>query len=54
MLSSKNVIGSLEELRNIFRSDKRVNFYGAGVRLYLFYQTLDECKITVRADRILV
>lgn len=54
MLSSKNVIGSLEELRNIFRSEKRVNFYGAGVRLYLFYQTLDECNITVRADRILV
>ena len=54
MLNSKNVIGSLDQLSNIFRSDKRVNFYGAGVRLYLFFQTLDECKITVRADKILV
>lgn len=54
MLSSKNVIGSLDELCAIFRSDKRVNLYGAGVRLGLFFQTMDECKMTVRADRIFV
>jgi Mannosyltransferase OCH1 and related enzymes len=54
LLSSKNVIGSLDKLYNIFNSDKRVNFYGAGVRLGLFFQTMDECKMTVRANRILV
>ena len=54
MLNSKNMVDSLDKLCSIFSSDKRVNFYGAGVRLGLFFQTMDECKMPVRADRILV
>ena len=54
MLNSKNVINSPDWLYNILSSGKRMNLYGAGVRLDLFFQTLDECEITARIDRILV
>lgn len=54
MLNSKNLIDSLKKLYDILSSDKRVNLYGAGVRLDLFFQAVDECKISVRIERIFV
>lgn len=54
MLKSNNLIDSLEKLHDILSSDKRVNLYGAGVRLDLFFQAMDECKISARIARIFV
>lgn len=54
MLSDKNLINSLDQLHRILSLNRRVNLYGAGVRLDLFFQMVDECKMTVRIDRILV
>ena len=49
-----NIIDSLDKLCSIFEQQKIVNFYGAGVRLYLFFQTMDECGLDIKADRIIV
>lgn len=54
MPNSRNVIDSLEKLHSILNSGRRINLYGAGVRLDLFFQALDECKMSARIDRIFV
>lgn len=48
------VIHSLDEIQEIFAQEKTVNVYGAGTRLSLFFETMDQCGIKVRIDRILV
>lgn len=49
-----NIINSLDKLCNILEQNRPVNFYGAGVRLNLFFRTMDECGFDVKADRIIV
>ena len=48
------VIDSLNKITEIFIQNKRVNVYGAGVRLGLFFETMNTCGIKTRIDRILV
>lgn len=48
------VIHSLNEIKEIFAQNNTVNVYGAGTRLSLFFETMDQCGIEAKIDRILV